>query len=101
MKPAKKVQGWGCAMCGSMFTTKHKAGKRMAEECCTCSVEGCGKPTGRYIGGRGECEYHLAERDLGRAMESAVHADEWLQKAGRRFDEVKRRSPQATDTKEK
>ncbi len=62
-KPAsKKVSAWACGVCGNVFrATKHaptRNGKAFADACCTCTVEGCTRATGRYIGGRGDCGFH-------------------------------------------
>lgn len=82
---SKKIEAWACGICNSTFTAKHRAGKIMADQCCTCSVEGCGRLTGRYIGGRGECEFHLAERDFNRASEVLSGNKDWLERARERL----------------
>lgn len=96
----RKVSAWACATCGNVFRSTHHAptknGRVLAERCCTCSVEGCGRPTGRYIGGRGECELHLAEKNYARAVEQAEGAAEWLTKAKARLAAAKARSERAS-----
>ena len=86
MKPFK-TEVWACGICKQTFTTKHRVGKTMAEQCCTCIVEGCKNPI-KWMGARVECEWHRAKETLDKAQESERHAVKWHAEAREHFRKV-------------
>ena len=88
MKPAEKVRAWKCARCFNLFPF-NEHGKRFAEACCKCAVEGCDRPAGGGRLGGNRCDLHLAEEDVATSRTRKLSADEWLERAEKRLALVK------------
>lgn len=78
--PSKKIPAYACSTCGQTWNAKMPIGKALADQCCTCTEEGCTRMPG-YMGSRTKCKYHLVKETVERAEESLKAAQEYYERA--------------------
>ena len=100
MKPAEKVQAWKCGRCFNLFPF-NEHGKRFAEACCTCGVEGCDQPAGGNRLGGNRCDLHIAEEELATCRTRKIDAEKWLERAEKRVATVKMNAASRREAKKR